>query len=119
MKVMNNGRHGVSFLNNALELFILLLADDIALLSETVVGLQNQLNNLYQSSLDLGLRVNMKKTNVVVFRIGGYLGARESWLLGDEAVPVINSYKYIGINNIIIHYIYMRLISMSSKRLHY
>ena len=39
-EVMEKGRHGASFTNDYFELFILLLADDVVLFSETVVGLQ-------------------------------------------------------------------------------
>ena len=39
LDVIRNGRHGVTFLLDAFELFILLLADDVVLLSEIVVDL--------------------------------------------------------------------------------
>ena len=42
-EVIDAGRHGASFSKELLEIFILLLADDIVLIAETVVGLQNQL----------------------------------------------------------------------------
>ena len=45
----------MSFNSNVVELFILLLADDNILLSEIVVGLQNQLNNLYHAACNLQL----------------------------------------------------------------
>ena len=96
-EIIKNGRHGVNFYRDTLELFILLLADDIALLSETVIGLQTQLNNLHRSSLSLGLRVNLDKSNIIVFRKGGYLSARERWFLGGINMSVVNVYKYLGI----------------------
>ena len=40
LEVIRKGRHGASFTNDYIELFILLLADDVVLFSETVVGLQ-------------------------------------------------------------------------------
>ena len=50
------------------ELFVLLFADDIALLSEIVIGLQNQINILYQSANKLGLwNVNLERSNTIVF----------------------------------------------------
>ena len=45
LAVIRNGRHGVTL--DAFELFILLLADDVVLLSETIIGLQTQLNSLH------------------------------------------------------------------------
>ena len=55
-----------------MELFIILFADDIAPLLETVTGLQNQLNILYRSSENLKLTINLDKSNIIVFRKGGY-----------------------------------------------
>ena len=44
---------------------LLLLADDV-LLSETVIGLQTQLNSLQRASSSLQLKVNMSKSNLDV-----------------------------------------------------
>ena len=62
-EVIDKGRHGglLSDGNCFIELFLLLLADDVVLISETSVGLQTQLNNLYNVSLRLKLKVNMEK----------------------------------------------------------
>ena len=97
LEVINAGRHGASFPNDLLELFILLLADDVILMSETPIGLQTQLNSLGRASGSLQLKVNMTKSNIVVFRKGGYLAARERWLLNGVNMPVVNAYKYLGI----------------------
>ena len=56
-----------------LELFILLFADDIVLLSDTIVGLQNQLDVLARNCARLDLYVNLDKSNIVIFRNGGTL----------------------------------------------
>ena len=40
--IINNGRHGVSLSSDFVQLWILLFADDMILLSETVIGLQTQ-----------------------------------------------------------------------------
>ena len=77
LDIINAGRHDVSFSSTLLELFIWLFADAIILLSETVVGLQTQLNNLCSAASRLELKVNMNKSNIVVFRKGGYLASRE------------------------------------------
>ena len=45
-EIINAGRYGGSFSSTLVEIFILLFADDIILLSETEVGLQTQLNNV-------------------------------------------------------------------------
>eukprot|EP00916_Digyalum_oweni_P017671 GHVL01029026.1.p1 GENE.GHVL01029026.1~~GHVL01029026.1.p1 ORF type:complete len:175 (-),score=5.84 GHVL01029026.1:326-850(-) len=95
---MTKGNHGIQLLPNQIEIFLMLFADDLALLSSTVWGLQNQLNLLFESSQRLGLKVNTEKTKVVVFRKGGHLSAREKWTLGNEKVEVVGKYKYLGLN---------------------
>ena len=97
LEVIRKGRHGASFTNDYFELFILLLADDVVLLSETVVGLQTQLNSLQRAASSLQLKVNMSKSNIIVFRKGGYLGARERWMYDSVVMSVVNVYKYLGV----------------------
>ena len=97
LEVIQNGRHGASFIDDYFELFILLLADDVVLLSETVIGLQTQLNSLQMASSSLQLKVNMSKSNIVGFRKGGYLGARERWTYDSVLLPVVNVYKYLDV----------------------
>jgi len=48
------GRHGVQLMPDLTNVFMLLFADDIALISDTVPGLQNQLNVLKRVSDNLG-----------------------------------------------------------------
>jgi hypothetical protein len=98
IEIIKNGKHGVTFFMDNFELFTLLLADDIILVSETVIGLQTQLNSLYRASTALGLTVNMEKSNIIVFRKGGYLASRERWLYNGIIMPVSNIYKYLGVH---------------------
>ena len=91
LDIINNGRHGVSLSSDFVQLVILLFADDMILLSETFIGLQTQLNSLFSAASRLQLKVNMNKSNIVVFRKGGYLGARERWVYGDCMMKVVNS----------------------------
>ena len=50
LDTIKGGKYGSLPTSTIGEIFILLFADDILLLSETAVGLQNQLNILYRSS---------------------------------------------------------------------
>lgn len=95
--IEKSGKHGVQLLPNQIELFHLLFADDLALMSKTVTGLQNQLNLLHQSTQRLGLKINTDKTKIVVFRKGGHLGVREVWHIGGEKIEVVGKYKYLGL----------------------
>ena len=97
LEIIHKGKHGVHLGNDLVELFILLFADDIILLSETVIGLQNQLNNLCKAACRLQLKVNMNKSNIVVFRKGGFLAGHEKWLYNGKEMSVVNTYKYLGL----------------------
>ena len=46
-------------------------------MSETEVGLQTLLNSLQYAASER--KVNMNKSNIIVFRKGCYLGASERW----------------------------------------
>ena len=93
--VIKKGRHGFQFLANLKEIFLLLFADDIALISTSPTGLQNQINNLEQASDSLGLKVNTQKTKIMVFRKGGHLSRHEKWFYKGKQIEVVNSYRYL------------------------
>ena len=93
-----DGKHGIQLLAGTASLFHLLFADDSLLLSDTVTGLQNQLNILNVQSKRLDLDVNLDKTKIVVFRKGGFLGKYEKWTYNNEPLQVVNCYKYLGVD---------------------
>ena len=90
------GKHGVQLMPDSTIVYMLMFADDIALLSDTVPGLQNQLNVLQRVSDCLGLVVNAEKTKVVIYRMGGHVAKHEKWFLGNERLEIVNSYRYLG-----------------------
>ena len=79
------------------ELFILLFADGIALLSDTIVGLQNQLDVLARNCARLDLYVNLDKSNIVIFRNGDTFSRKKKWFYTGQNITVVNSYKYLGL----------------------
>ena len=50
-----------------LKLNCLLWADDLLLLSETDTGLQNCINKMQEFYTEVGLKINLKKTKVIIF----------------------------------------------------
>ena len=44
------------------------------------------------------LEVNLNKTEIIVFRNGGYLRNNETWYFGDTPVKVVSKYKYMGVH---------------------
>ena len=81
-----------------MELFILLFADDVALLSTTPTGLQNQLDCLKTCCQEMKMEVNKDKTKIMVFRKGGFLAKHEKWFYNDTRLEVVNNYCYLGFN---------------------
>ena len=75
---------------------LILFADDMALFSETREGLQRGINNLQEYCLKWGLKVNTRKTKIVVFRKGGQLGQNDIWHYGGENIEVVPFFKYLG-----------------------
>ena len=73
--VPRSGKHGIQLLPGHDEIFSLLFADDIVLVSST--GLQNQIHSLEKASKSSGLTVNLGKTNLMFFRKGGHTSAGE------------------------------------------
>ena len=89
---------GIQLNPDIIQILILLFADDVILASYSVSGLQNQLNILRQFAKNFHMEVNLKKTKIVVFRKGGFLGEKEIWWYGQERIQVVNSYKYLGLH---------------------
>ena len=91
-----HGNDGYQFLPGTPLIKLLMFADDLGLLGLTPGGLQLAINILERVTAELGLKINLAKTKVVVFRRGGFWGQREFWTIRGERVQVLNSYKYLG-----------------------
>ena len=95
--IIENGKHGIQLTPELIEILILLFADDVVLVSDSVIGLQCQLNILHDTAKKLDLIVNLQKSNIVVFRNGGHLAEKEKWFYGQSCIEVVNMYKYLGV----------------------
>ena len=96
-EIIQKGKHGISLSPDLIQMLIMLFADDVILLSFTITGLQHQLNILNDTANNLGLVVNLSKSNIVVFRNGGHLALREKWFYNGTRLAVVNQYKYLGV----------------------
>ena len=56
-----SGKHSVQLIPGTTEISLLLFADDVILLSNTIVGLQNQLDSLKREANRLYLAVNLEE----------------------------------------------------------
>ena len=86
----------------------MLFADDVVLLSNTIAGLQQQLNVLRDTAKRLHLVVNFEKSQVVIFRNSGCIAAKEKWFYDDMKLKIVNHNKYLGViffNGLIFSYV--------------
>ena len=83
---------------NDIELNCLLWADDLLLISESAEGLQNCINKMSTFYENLDLKVNIKKTKVIIFnRRGVTLGNKFEFFLNGEKLAVTDCYQYLGL----------------------
>ena len=76
----------------------LLYADDLVLLSTSVLGLQRQLNELERYADYWGMEVNVNKTNTFVSKKGHVLKRCEKWTYKNEKIATVSSFKYLGVH---------------------
>ena len=94
--VRENGKHGIQLIPGSEEIFLLLFAVDVVLISSTPSGLQNQIDNLEKASKLLRLTVNVNKTKVMIFRKGEHIAAGKNCFYDGKEMEIVNSYKYLG-----------------------
>jgi len=77
---------------------MLMFADDIIMLNDTIGRLQQQSNCLNTFCKNYMLQVNLSKTNIIIFRNGGKLRGNEKLYFNGSQVEAATYYKYLGIN---------------------
>ena len=95
--LQTSGYRGIQLLPDWTEIFLLTYADDIAYISDTIIGLQRQLNLLANFCDRFKLRVNKLKTKVLVFKNGGILSHMEKWYYKGSKHDVVNRFTYVGL----------------------
>ena len=87
---------GAETLDDLMHLFLLLYADDTAILAETPEHLQTALDKLDEYCSSWGLQVNVDKTKVVIFSRGKVRNI-PSFSLNNMSVEVVFDYVYLGV----------------------
>ena len=75
---------------------LLMFADDTAIFSETRKGLQKAIDKLDEYCTKWGVKVNVNKTKIVVFRKAGRLGVEDKWVYRGNDIEVVPMFKYLG-----------------------
>ena len=88
---------GGIFLSDEIEkLLALLFADEVALFADSIIGLQRSVNCTENFFNAVGMKINLNKTKIVVFRNGGTLKTNEVWSYKGEKIQVVSFYEYLG-----------------------
>jgi hypothetical protein len=95
MSNINSNIDGI-FTINELKLYILLFADDTVLFAHTSQALQSMLNDLQNYCDTWGLKVNTKKTKIMVFEKGRH--TTHNFIYNNTILDVVDSFKYLGIH---------------------
>ena len=92
---ISSGSHGIDL--DLCTIYMLLFADDLVLFADTKVELQRLINRLKLYCDKFKLKINLKKTNVIFFRNGGYLRQYETCFYDNIPLRVVTYYKYLGL----------------------
>jgi hypothetical protein len=76
---------------------MLLFADDMVLLASTPRALQLKINVILKYFEDLGLRINIAKTKVIIFQRGGQRRIPQEFKYGEENIEIVKEYQYLGV----------------------
>ena len=55
------------------------------------------INLIEQFCKSIGMKLNLKKTTIVVFRNGGILQQTEKWFYQGTEIEIVSIYKYLGV----------------------
>ena len=76
---------------------MLLYADDIVLFANSAEELQEGLNLLLEYCNKWMLKVNVNKTNVMVFRKGGILPRNLAFFYNEQQLEIVSKFWYLGV----------------------
>lgn len=88
--------HGVYFGGYIFKLFM--YADDLFVLADPPSDLQKNIDQIEKYCYRWGLKLNLSKSKVMVFRNGGSPAQNEKWAYNQKPTDVVNSCKYIGVD---------------------
>ena len=77
---------------------LLMYADDMVALSNSIEGLLNTLDLMYDYCQTWKLTVNLTKTNVLVCKYAGRRKMDDLWFWGDQIIDNCDIYKYFKCN---------------------
>ena len=83
-------------LPNGTKINSLLYADDFIILSRSKIGLQHCLNVLSSYYETWMLKINTKKTKIMIFQLENAQGNDTNFKIGTETIQIVQEYTYLG-----------------------
>ena len=87
---------GIFVSENVSDIGLLLYADDLVLVNDTVGRLQKMLYVLSEFCNKYDLKINLAKSNIMVFRNGRPLHKKGKWYIDGKTINTVSHYKYLG-----------------------
>ena len=81
---------------NGAKINSLFYADDLIILSRSKTGLQNCLDKLSSYCTSWMMKINLKKTKIMVFQKPARENAEFSFLVDGKIIDVVQEYTYLG-----------------------
>ena len=94
-----SGITGIQISTDGSEVLAFFYADDVVSTSDTVRGLQAQINIIFNFCQRTDMKINLPKTKITVFRNGEFLRGYERWHFNGQTIETVSSYKYGSANN--------------------
>ena len=88
---------GIFISNDIEDVIALMFADDVACFSYTIIRLQRFINLIEQFCKSVGMKLNLNKTKIMVFRNGGILKQTEKWFYQGTEIEIVSIYKFLGV----------------------
>uniref|UniRef100_A0A146LJ44 Putative RNA-directed DNA polymerase from transposon X-element n=1 Tax=Lygus hesperus TaxID=30085 RepID=A0A146LJ44_LYGHE len=89
------GCHGVPFGDG--ELMLLIFADDISILADSLPDAQKKVAILQEYCIANRLTINCKKSNILIFDRGGRRSRGRRVICGGEEIKPVSSFQYLGV----------------------
>ena len=88
---------GIFISNDIEDVLALMFADDVSCFSDTVIRLQRMIDLIAKFCKAVGMKLNLNKTKIMVFRNGGIVKQIEKWLYQGTQIEIVSIYKYLGL----------------------
>ena len=83
---------GIFISNDIEDLLALMFADDVSCFSDTVTRLQRLINLIEKFCNAVGMKLNLEKTKIMVFRNGGIVKQNERWFFQGMEIEIVSIY---------------------------